>query len=111
MRKIFCNVDLEVNLLKDKDLGRGALVPGMLGRQGRAFRFSECGVRRRNAPLPRVFEGKMLTMVVHKDKSCQLYLKQLRYNHMPDDPQALAQALAQEAEKALRMIADCRGNL
>lgn len=105
MQQKFNAVSLTINLMGDKKMLNGLSANGVLKQQSQqGFAFVECTMRHRSRPLPRVYDGKLVTMVRHKDERYQLYLKQICFSRHPDDPQAVARAIAQEAELAIKSI-------
>lgn len=103
MKKFLHGVDLEVVTMGDKGVLNGVSVPGMLKKVGRGcFSFQECSFRKRKEPLPRVYDGRYVSLVRHRDSRVyQLYFKQVTFAEKVKDPEAEAAKIYVEVAEAL----------
>lgn len=105
MKTLYKNISLEVSLQGPQELTENEVAAGLLDRTEEGFRFKECSLRKRYMPLPRVYDGRLVSMVCHRTgKHYQLYLKQVLVGENTKDLDVLAESIAQEVLEAVARI-------
>lgn len=107
-KKIFDNVSVVVMTQESENTVMQPVMTGLMSHNGKVFHFQETKARKRNAPRPKLYEGRYISLAVNNNGEYQMYLKQIVFGAHSVNVDALARAVEKEMREAVDVAQDLR---